>query len=204
MQPCWGAELSGLLAAGCGGGLLRRRRDLDLRMAWRLRVLLVCASTEPLLSHWLAAQPLLPIAVVSKKQRFGRGTAQRHWQSPAGGLWLSAAIPWGGEPPAADRLPLLMAAALMAELEPLGLGAELHLKPPNDLMVGQQKLAGVLTSVVWRGGQVRHVRFGIGLNGRHSIRPPGITLEQLLGSRCPPWPKLVHIGLRALERLALN
>ena len=153
MRPCWGAELSGLLATGCGGRLLHRRLDLDLRMAWRLRVLPVCASTEPLLSNWLAAQPLLPIAVVSKKQRFGRGTAQRHWQSPAGGLWLSAAIPWGGEPPAADRLPLLMAAALMAELEPLGLGAELHLKPPNDLMVGQQKLAGVLTSVVWRAGR---------------------------------------------------
>jgi BirA family biotin operon repressor/biotin-[acetyl-CoA-carboxylase] ligase len=96
-------------------------------------------------------------------------------------------------------LPLLVVEALAAELRLLGL--ETSIKPPNDLMVENRKLAGVLTAIQWRGGEIRHVRFGLGLNGRHPIRPPGVTLEQLLGPRCPPWPCLVGLGLRALERL---
>ena len=69
-------------------------------------------------------------------------------------------------------------------------------------MVGQRKLAGVLSSVIWRGTQPRLLRFGIGLNGRHPIAPPGITLEQWLGDSCPRFDQLLMLGLRAIERLA--
>ncbi len=185
----------------CGGALLA---GSALVLPWQVRVIPVCSSTETLLTAWLQQEPRLPVAVVAKKQRFGRGSANRSWQSPSGGLWLSAAIPWFGESPQAENLPILMAAALEAELQSLGIGPQLQIKAPNDLIVGNQKLAGVLTSVVWRGLLVRHVRFGIGLNGRHPIRPPGITLEQLLGNRCPPWQQLVLLGLRAVEKLASN
>ena len=97
-----------------------------------------------------------------------------------------------------------MAAALAAELVPWTDGASpaLTIKPPNDLMVGQRKLAGVLSSVVWRGPETRLLRFGIGLNGRHPIAPPGITLQQWLKGRSPGADQLLVLGLRAVERLA--
>ena len=97
-----------------------------------------------------------------------------------------------------------MAAALAAELVPWTDGASpaLTIKPPNDLMVGQRKLAGVLSSVVWRGPEPRLLRFGIGLNGRHPIASPGITLQQWLKGRCPGSDQLLVLGLRAVERLA--
>jgi BirA family biotin operon repressor/biotin-[acetyl-CoA-carboxylase] ligase len=190
-----------------GGRLLALHRQ-QLRLNWRLRVHNICASTETELSRWLAQDVCPPVAVLSRRQRHGQGQHGRHWQSPNGGLWLSAAVAWPSQHqfPAAQGLPRLLVTALAAELAPLGLnlGDPLRIKPPNDLMVGERKLAGVLTAIAWRGAAVRHLRFGIGLNGRHPIRPPGISLEQLLGSACPPWEGLVGVGMRALERMVLD
>ena len=177
-------------------------------LPWRLRYLALCASTERELSRSLQQGVEPPLAVVARHQRYGVGQHGRHWQSPAGGLWLSAAIPWQRplSAAAAEHLPRRMAAALAAELAPLSVGASppLTIKSPNDLMVGKRKLAGVLSSVIWRGSQPRLLRFGIGLNGRHPIAPPGITLEQWLDGRCPRFDQLLLIGLSAIERLALE
>ena len=89
-------------------------------LPWRLRYLPLCASTERDLSRCLqqGAQP--PLAVVARRQRYGVGQHGRQWQSPAGGLWLSAAIPWQRplSPAAAEQLPRRMAAALAVELAP--------------------------------------------------------------------------------------
>ena len=182
------------------------RQPPPLLLPWRLRYLALCASTERELSRCLQQGAEPPLAVVARRQRYGVGQHGRHWQSPAGGLWLSAAIPWQKPLSAAlaEHLPRRMVASLAAELVPWSAGASppLTIKSPNDLMVGQRKLAGVLSSVIWRGTQPRLLRFGIGLNGRHPIAPPGITLEQWLGDRCPRFDQLLMLGLRAIERLA--
>ena len=191
------------------GGRLLALAGGDLQLPWRLRVVPVCSSTELMLNRWLSTGAVPPLALMARQQRHGRGQHGRHWQAPMGGLWLSAALPWDGPASTDDpsQLPLLVATALAAELAPLAElsgAAPLRIKAPNDLMVGQRKLAGMLTSAVWRGGALQQLRVGIGLNGRHPIRPPGITMEQWLGCRCPPWPRLALIGLRALERLACS
>ena len=183
------------------GGRLRARwagRRPPLQLPWRLRQLSVCASTEDELSRWLAAGGQAPLAVIARRQRFGRGQHGRRWQSPPGGLWISAALPWTTEVPPPPALPLLMAEALAAELSPFAL--PLTIKAPNDLMLDGRKLAGILSAVVWRGGQARQLRFGIGLNGRHAMPFPAVSLQDRLGSRCPPRPDLVLLGLHALER----
>ena len=183
------------------GGRLRARgagRGQPLLLPWRLRQLSVCASTEDELSRWLANGGQGHLVVIAHRQRFGRGQHGRRWQSPRGGLWISAALPWTAELPPPPALPLLMAEALAEELAPFAL--PLTIKPPNDLMLEGRKLAGILSAVVWRGGQARQLRFGIGLNGRHPMPAPAVSLQDRLGSRCPPWPDLVLLGLRALER----
>ena len=181
-------------------------QPVPLLLPWRLHYVPLCASTERDLSRCLQQGTEPPLAVVARRQRYGVGQHGRQWQSPAGGLWLSAAIPWQRplSPVAAEQLPRRMAAALAAQLAPWTAEASppLTIKSPNDLMVGQRKLAGVLSSVTWRGGQPRLLRFGIGLNGRHPIAPPGITLEQWLNGRCPRFDQLLLIGLGSIERLA--
>ena len=156
----------------------------------------VCASTERELERWLrsreGAQRSLPgalgggLAVVAAHQRFGQGQRGRPWDSPVGGLWLSAAMPW---PTAlADAAPLSMAVAVGLALQLEALGVVVQLKWPNDVLVGGRKLAGMLPRLRLRGQQVRWAQVGLGLNGIN--RPPSgaISLAQAL-SQGPFHPK---------------
>jgi len=146
----------------------------QLPMAWRLRALPVCASTEMELERWLMAEPPVavadgPRAVLARRQRFGRGQRGRPWQSPAGGAWLSAALPWPEQPGLSASLGLAVAVGLALELEALAL--PVTLKWPNDLLLGRRKLAGLLPRLRLRGGRVRWAQVGVGLNGRHRLPP---------------------------------
>ena len=203
---------------------------------WQLRRLPVCASTEVELERWLsqrdqaqraqhlgAGAPALGVqlAVVARRQRFGQGQRGRVWQSPEGGLWISAAFPWptvqlGGQLPAKPTAqlgaeleappalaPLGLAAAVGVARQLQGLGISVALKWPNDLLVGGHKLAGLLPRLRWRGGRVRWAQVGLGLNGIN--RPPAgaISVAQALaGTPFHPQAKpqrLLPLALDALE-----
>ena len=98
------------------------QRAEDSPRAWRLRALPVCASSEVELERWLAAPALAclpalatPLAVVARRQRFGRGQRGRVWLSPAGGAWISAALPWPPDPTAAAAPGLAVAVGLTTQ-----------------------------------------------------------------------------------------
>jgi BirA family biotin operon repressor/biotin-[acetyl-CoA-carboxylase] ligase len=169
-------------------------------LAWRLRGLPVCASTEVELERWLAAEPQkaeppeaaapLPRVVLARRQRFGRGQRGRLWQSPAGGAWLSAALPWPEQPGQSAAPGLAVAVGLALELEALGL--PVTIKWPNDLLLGGRKVAGLLPRLRLRGGRIRWAQVGVGLNGRHRL-PPGAAGVPLAAA-----PLTARV-LRALE-----
>ena len=176
---------------------------------WRLRTLPVCASTEIELDRWLRRlapgpdDPLPgPLAVLARRQRFGRGQQGRHWSSPAGGVWLSAALPWPGDPAVAAAPGLAVAVGLALQLEALGL--EVRLKWPNDLLLVDPggrlaKLAGLLPTLRLRGGTIRWARIGIGLNGCNPVPAGATNLRHGLDlSRAQP-RRLAARVLRALE-----
>ena len=151
---------------------------------WVLRQLPVCASTETELERWLSQRSLRaplrlehPRAVLTRHQRFGQGQHGRIWQSPPGGVWLSAALPWAPQEPLAAAPGLCVAVGLLHQLEALGL--QVRLKWPNDLLLqgrdGQwRKLAGLLSGLRLRGTRVRWARIGLGLNGCNPV-PRGAT-----------------------------
>ena len=158
-----------------------------LNRRWRLRRLAVCSSTELELDRWLRAlgpEPDLThsgLVVVARRQRHGRGQWGRSWQSPNGGLWLSAALHWPGDPAAGAPLALAAALGLALQLESLGLKPEI--KWPNDLLIEGRKLAGVLPRLRLQGARVRWAQLGIGLNGTN--RPPAgaVSVAQALWAR---------------------
>ena len=119
---------------------------------WTLREYSVVSSTS-----LVAAD--LPVweAVRADTQTAGRGRFQRSWVSDEGGLWLSAVVP--AEPPAATALPLVAGLALSDALHTVGVGG-IRLRWPNDVLVNDLKLAGVLLDQFSPGAAV----VGIGLN----------------------------------------
>lgn len=97
-------------------------------------------------------------AVTSRTQTAGRGRFQRHWVADDGGLWLSAVIP-SGTTPAWRLLPLAVGLAVCDALREMGLES-LRMRWPNDVLVGNRKLCGLLLDQFAPGLTVA----GIGIN----------------------------------------
>jgi BirA family biotin operon repressor/biotin-[acetyl-CoA-carboxylase] ligase len=109
-------------------------------------------------------------AVVAAEQTGGRGSRGRLWASPRGGLWLSILF----RPQAAPGLELLslrVGLAVAQALELLG-APQVGLKWPNDLMLGDRKLGGILCEARWQGSAPGWVAAGVGLNVANNAPPP--------------------------------
>ena len=121
-------------------------------------------------------------AVVAVEQTEGRGRLGRTWDSPPGGLWMSVVL--------RPRLPvtawpLLGFAASLAAADAVETvaGVPVRLKWPNDLVVEDRKLGGVLVEA---GGTYAIAGVGINVNVPIEVFPPELrgmatSLETLLG-----------------------
>lgn len=98
------------------------------------------------------------------RQTGGRGRGGRNWASPAGNLYASTLVRLRDSDPPAPTLALVAGVALFDAVAPFFCGRDgaLLLKWPNDLLVGQRKLAGILLERVNAA-----VVIGIGVNLAH-------------------------------------
>ena len=88
------------------------------------------------------------LVVYTDYQSRGRGRLDREWEAPAGSALLSSILL--RRPAHAERLQLVVAAVALSVRGALARHARLvaSLKWPNDLVVGQDKLAGLLAEFV--------------------------------------------------------
>jgi BirA family transcriptional regulator, biotin operon repressor / biotin---[acetyl-CoA-carboxylase] ligase len=98
-------------------------------------------------------------AVRADTQSAGRGRFQRRWISDAGGLWLSAVLPCDTHSQQWRVLPLAIGVAACDTLRSLSVSS-LRLRWPNDVLVQDRKLAGLLIEQFRPGLAVA----GIGIN----------------------------------------
>jgi BirA family transcriptional regulator, biotin operon repressor / biotin---[acetyl-CoA-carboxylase] ligase len=101
-------------------------------------------------------------AVLAARQTAGRGQYGRIWQAPAGSsVLLSISL----QPPAECRSPAVLtawAAVSICELVANVTGEQARIKWPNDVLVRERKICGVLIE------QSRSIVAGIGLNVNQS------------------------------------
>jgi len=103
-------------------------------------------------------------AVLAARQTAGRGRLGRDWASPEGGVYVSAVLRPALSPAALTGLPLAIAVGIAGELGRLGVDP--GVKWPNDLLVGEVKLAGVLLEMAGEADRTEWVVAGVGLNVR--------------------------------------
>ncbi|MGH3380170.1 MAG: biotin--[acetyl-CoA-carboxylase] ligase [Actinoallomurus sp.] len=136
---------------------------------WReIRVVEETGSTNADLAD-LAREGAAPgLVLVAESQTSGRGRLGRAWTAPPrSGLSFSALLPQDDSLTRLGWLPLLAGVAVVsalrgfAEVEGVQRGrmADAALKWPNDVLIGERKLAGILAQRVDAG-----VIIGIGLN----------------------------------------
>jgi BirA family transcriptional regulator, biotin operon repressor / biotin---[acetyl-CoA-carboxylase] ligase len=102
--------------------------------------------------------------VVADMQTDGRGRRGRSWYSPAGqGIYMSLIL--------RPRLPLkeisrisLMIAVAIAETLEAELNLPARIKWPNDILIHNKKIAGILSEAVTDMDGIEYIVIGIGLN----------------------------------------
>ncbi len=134
--------------------------------------------------HDLGAQGALAgTVVIAEEQTAGRGRAGRTWHSPAGGVWLGMLL----RPVRAElgvisvRVGLAVADAVDALLGRF----ETRLKWPNDVLLGERKLAGILCEGRWHGEAVQWLAVGVGVNVCNAIPAPVADRAVALGEWLP-------------------
>ena len=94
-------------------------------------------------------------------QTAGRGRLGRSWTEEPGSSLLASVLLRPALDPARAPLLSLLAAVAMAEASGV---AEMRSKWPNDLVVGERKVGGILAEASLADGSIRHVVIGTGVN----------------------------------------
>ncbi len=126
----------------------------------RLVVLTTATSTNAEIKHFLNDGDV--VALLTDNQTAGRGRLGRQWvANPGESIALSIAFPWraNDQEKSGSWVPLIAGTSLVGALRDHGL-AEASLKWPNDVLVGERKLAGILCEWEPSGWMV----VGVGLN----------------------------------------
>jgi BirA family biotin operon repressor/biotin-[acetyl-CoA-carboxylase] ligase len=105
-------------------------------------------------------------------QTEGRGRAGRVWLDEPGALLFSLVLR-PRIPPEQGGLLTLLAGAAMASALGRVTGAEVRCKWPNDLLVGEAKVGGILAGSLAREAELSHVVLGIGVNLGAAPATPG-------------------------------
>jgi len=120
--------------------------------------------------------------VLALEQTAGRGRDGRTWHSPPGGLWLALLL----RPRAAPLGIVSIRAGLVLGdvVDELAGRPIARLKWPNDVLLGDRKLAGVLCEGRWQGDTLQWLAIGLGVNVVNEIpaavRDTAIALSEVV------------------------
>ncbi len=142
--------------------------------------------------------------VLAEKQSAGKGRLGRTWISPHGGLYFSIILK--PEIRVSDAVKLVFVASLaVAETLRDLYGLKVETKWPNDVMVDNKKVCGILAEMSSMGEHLKFVVLGIGVNANFNVRETFpeelqksvISLHDVLGKKV----KREQIFKKLLEKL---
>jgi BirA family biotin operon repressor/biotin-[acetyl-CoA-carboxylase] ligase len=171
--------------------------DLDTGLVGRRYLYLrETGSTSDVARHLAGDGAPEGTLVLAEHQTAGRGRLGRRWHAPPGsGLLFSLIF----RPPlAADQVQQLTMVCGLAVVDAVAAttGLQAGLKWPNDILVGGDKVGGILSEVELRGERVEYAVVGIGLNVNQGPEqlPQGLAI--------PASSLSIELG-RDVDRLAL-
>ena len=174
----------------------------DLQLG-SIRYFETIGSTNDEALAWATAGAPDRSLVVTDEQTHGRGRLDRKWFTPKGTALAFSLIlhPSVAMRPHLSRTVGLAALSIADALLKHGLSAQI--KWPNDILLNERKLAGILVESVWSGEDMDTAVIGMGINVmRESVPPfhllqfPAISLEEASG-KPPNREQLLHDILAA-------
>ena len=101
--------------------------------------------------------------VIAESQRSGKGRRGKKWLSPSGGVWMTIILRPDIPTSQAPLLTLLTGVAV-AETLNHECGLDVGIKWPNDILIGDKKVCGILTEASARKEGLDYVVVGIGID----------------------------------------
>lgn len=112
--------------------------------------------------------------ILAEIQTEGRGRLSRSWASPPGGIWMSLILKPEMPLDHVHQINMATSVALCRALSSM-LGLEAGIKWPNDLLIGEQKICGILMEVGAQVDRLDYAVVGLGLNANND--PSGFPAE---------------------------
>lgn len=123
--------------------------------------------------------------VIAGRQKNGRGRLSRQWLSEKGGLYFTMVLRPDLPPVLSFRVGLLASVTLARILNEI-FGIDVRVKWPNDLLVDERKICGMLSELEAEADRVAFINIGIGLNVNNDpspIEPAATSLKNILGRK---------------------
>jgi BirA family biotin operon repressor/biotin-[acetyl-CoA-carboxylase] ligase len=124
-------------------------------------------------------------AVIAGRQTGGRGRLNRQWSSEKGGLYFTMVLRPDLPPVLSFRVGFLASLTLARILNEM-FGIDVRVKWPNDLLVDECKICGMLSELEAEADRLTFINIGIGLNVNNdppSIEPAATSLKKIMGRR---------------------
>ncbi len=101
--------------------------------------------------------------IIAEKQSAGKGRLGREWFSPTGGIWISIIL-YPQLPPSYISRITLMTAVTVVEAIKVYTQIRPQIKWPNDILINEKKVCGILTEMSAELDIINWVVVGIGIN----------------------------------------
>ncbi|AZF44707.1 Biotin operon repressor [Pseudomonas sp. R1-43-08] len=133
-------------------------------LPWPIHIHGSIDSTNAEALRLVGAAQAAPVLVLAEQQTAGRGRRGRKWVSPfAQNIYYSLVLRIEDGLRQLEGLSLVVGLAVIQALRESGVQGAV-LKWPNDVLVGQKKIAGILLELVGDPADICHVVVGIGIN----------------------------------------
>lgn len=101
--------------------------------------------------------------IVAERQSAGKGRLGREWFSPVGGIWFSVILYPQLSPSYISRITLMTAVAVVKSIK-ICTQIKSQIKWPNDILINEKKVCGILTEMSAELDIINWVVVGIGIN----------------------------------------
>ncbi len=145
--------------------------------------------------------------VISEKQTDARGRSGKSWESPLGGVWLSIILQPDVDHSHIPLITLATGVAVAKTLEKIGVENP-EIKWPNDIIISDRKVCGILTESVAKFNTIENVIIGVGIDANldieefpEELQDGTTTLERELGRKGDA-NLLIRIFLEEFEKIS--
>jgi BirA family biotin operon repressor/biotin-[acetyl-CoA-carboxylase] ligase len=146
--------------------------------------------------------------IIAEKQSGAKGRLGKSWESPLGGIWLSLVVKPNVDHSKIPMITLATGVAVVKTLERIGI-ENAEIKWPNDVMINDKKVCGILTEAITKFNSIESVIIGVGIDANFDVnvlseelQEGTTTLDIELGHRVNE-NEIIRFFLEEFERIGI-